>query len=102
MNDNARPSPARDRAAAARGTGGTAGRVLQQGPTLLLAAVVALLWFSPSFASAATVTRAGILVGFTIAAWAFGFFAEPIASLVFFLLAVIFHIAAPPVIFSGF
>jgi di/tricarboxylate transporter len=102
MNDRGRTPPVRDGAATAPGAGAVAGRVLQHGPALLLAVVVALLWFSPSFASAATLTRAAILVVFTIAAWAFGFFAEPIASLVFFLLAVIFHIAAPPVVFSGF
>src|SRR5258706_3909482 len=70
---------------------------------VLLGLVVLLLVFPPAVDSLSdTLVRASVLVGFTIAAWAFGLFAEPIASLVFFLLAAVFHIAKPGVIFSGF
>ncbi len=72
-------------------------------PLVLLGLVVLVLVFPPAVDSLSdTLVRASVLVGFTIAAWAFGLFAEPIASLVFFLLAAVFHIAKPGVIFSGF
>jgi len=51
---------------------------------------------SPAF------VRAGILVGLTIVAWATGFLAESITTLLFFVLAAVFKIAKPAVIFSGF
>src|SRR5260221_11712661 len=72
-------------------------------PLVLLGLVVLVLVFPPAVDSLGdTLVRASVLGGFTIAAWAFGLFAEPIASLVFFLLAAVFHIAKPGVIFSGF
>ena len=46
--------------------------------------------------------QAAILVGFAIVSWAFGVFAEPLTTLLFFLLAIIFHVAKPETIFSGF
>jgi di/tricarboxylate transporter len=46
--------------------------------------------------------RGGILAVMTILEWAFGFFAASISSLLFFLFAVTFGIAAPAVVFSGF
>ena len=72
-------------------------------PIVLAAIVVLLLAFPPTFDHlSAPLVRGGILVGFTIAAWAFGLFVEPIASLAFFLLAALFQVAKPAVIFAGF
>jgi di/tricarboxylate transporter len=65
--------------------------------------VILLLLVSPLlFATPPVLVRAGILAAFTIAVWATGILAEPIASLIFFVLAAAFGIAPPPVIFSGF
>src|SRR4051812_35765036 len=72
-------------------------------PLLLFGLVVALLVVAPTTtALSSPAARAAILVCFTIAAWAFGRFAEPIASLMFFLLAAVCHIAPPAAVFSGF
>lgn len=49
-----------------------------------------------------TASQAAVLVLFTIGAWAFGLFPEPITTLTFFLLAVLLHVAKPEVIFAGF
>jgi hypothetical protein len=46
--------------------------------------------------------RGGILAVLTILEWASGVFAASISSLLFFLFAVMFGIAAPAVVFSGF
>jgi len=74
--------------------------------------IVAARWLSVALltitvaALAATAQRrlaqAAILVGFAIVSWAFGVFAEPLTTLLFFLLAAIFHVAKPETIFSGF
>lgn len=72
-------------------------------PIALLAAVALLLAFPPTLDGVpVALMRSAILVAFTIAAWAFGLFVEPIASLLFFLLAALFTIAKPAVLFSGF
>ena len=72
-------------------------------PLTLIAGVSLLLWLSPRFFDAPPAfVRGGILVALTIIAWAFGFFAESITALLFFLLAALFEIATPSVIFSGF
>jgi di/tricarboxylate transporter len=72
-------------------------------PLLLFGLVVLLLVAAPSIeALAGPAARAAVLVCFTVAAWAFGWFAEPIASFMFFLLAAVFHIAPPTAIFAGF
>src|SRR5262249_39020509 len=69
----------------------------------LLAAVVAALWLIPGAdAKSKTLTDATLLVGFAIACWAFGWLAEPATTLAFFLLVVLFHVAKPGVVFSGF
>ncbi len=72
-------------------------------PVLLFGLVAALLVVAPATAALSSpAARAAILVCFTIAAWAFGWFAEPIASFMFFLLAAVFHVAPPTATFSGF
>jgi len=72
-------------------------------PIALLGLVAVLLALPPSIARVPpALVRSAILVAFTIAAWAFGLFVEPIASLLFFLLGGLFAIATPAVLFSGF
>jgi di/tricarboxylate transporter len=46
--------------------------------------------------------RAAILVVFTVSAWGLGLFKEPTTSLLFFLVAVLCHVAPLGVVFSGF
>lgn len=46
--------------------------------------------------------RTGILVVFTIASWAMNLLPEPLTTLLFFLAAMLFHIAAPTTVFAGF
>jgi len=46
--------------------------------------------------------RTGILVVFTIASWAMNLLPEPLTTLLFFLSAMLFHIAAPTTVFAGF
>jgi hypothetical protein len=41
-------------------------------------------------------------VGFAILSWSFGLFAEPVTPLLFFIFVVLFHVAKPSVVFSGF
>ncbi len=71
-----------------------------------LAPVVALLGalvlWGPHAAGDTPLLGAGILVGFTIAAWATGFLAEPAVTLLFFLAAIVFGIAKPATAFAGF
>jgi anion transporter len=67
---------------------------------ILLAVVAALLLIEHRTGD--RMGAAAILVGFAMASWALGLFAEPVTSLLFFLLAVLFHIATPTAIFSGF
>jgi di/tricarboxylate transporter len=59
-------------------------------------ALASILRRSPAF------VRGGILVVLTIVAWAFGFLAQSTTTLLFFMLAAVFEIAKPSVIFSGF
>ncbi|VVE21038.1 SLC13 family permease [Pandoraea fibrosis] len=70
-------------------------------------ALLALALWAASHGSATlglspTAAQAAVLVLFTIGAWAFGMFPEPITTLTFFLLAVLLHVAKPEVIFAGF
>jgi di/tricarboxylate transporter len=72
-------------------------------PLTVIAGVTLLIWLSPQFFDASPAfVRGGILVAVTIIAWAFGFFAEAITALLFFLLAALFEVAKPSAIFSGF
>jgi di/tricarboxylate transporter len=70
-------------------------------PFVALAAVILALLFVPHDPGH-RVIAAAILIGFAIASWAFGWFAEPVTTLLFLLLAVVFAVATPAVIFSGF
>ncbi len=67
----------------------------------MLAATLLALFLVPQD-PAHRVVAASILIGFAIASWAFGLFAEPVTTLVFLLLGILFHVARPGVIFSGF
>jgi di/tricarboxylate transporter len=68
-----------------------------------VAGVILLLGLAPwLFGTPPLFARATVLVAFTIGAWASGLLAEPITSLLFFVLAAAFEIAPPRVIFSGF
>jgi len=72
---------------------------------VLVAVVAALLWSQhrsllPGFSPAAS--RAAILVGFTIGCWALGIFKEPVATLLFFLLSMLFSVAPATTLFGGF
>lgn len=68
---------------------------------LLLAAIAALLAAS-GMAGEVALAKAGIVVALVIASWAFGLFGEPVTTLIFFLLVVLFHVAKPETVFSGF
>ncbi len=48
------------------------------------------------------VIQAALVIAFTLCAWAFGLLAEPLPTLAFFLLVVLFGIAPANVVFSGF
>nr|WP_256261339.1 SLC13 family permease [Pseudomonas gingeri] len=46
--------------------------------------------------------QAALVIAFTLCAWAFGLLVEPLPTLAFFLLVVLFGIAPANVVFSGF
>ena len=71
-------------------------------PLALPLAAVAALAVATHQVRPSPVVEAGIVVGFAIISWAFGLFAEPMTTLLFFLLTAIFHVARPDVVFSGF
>ena len=78
-------------------------RIAERAPLGLIITVIVLMGLLPGLVDAPPVlVRSGILVVATILSWATGIFAESIASLLFFLLAAVFALAKPPVIFSGF
>ncbi len=68
---------------------------------LAVVSALALLLFSPAVLSPIE-TKTAALALLTIGFWATGVIPEHITSLLFFLLAMIFSIATPDVIFSGF
>lgn len=74
--------------------------------TLLLVALVPLLWIAghamPAGAPPGPILQASLLALFTMGAWATGLFVEPVTSLAFFFLAAAFHVAKPTAIFAGF
>jgi di/tricarboxylate transporter len=81
----------------------TAVALLRQWRWAVLAGVVLLLWLASDLAvDAAPLLQAAILVVFAMSAWAFELFPEPSVTLLFFLLAMLFHVAKPGVVFAGF
>jgi di/tricarboxylate transporter len=71
------------------------------GPLVLLLCVIAAL-FVWSGSGAPPAVGAAILIAFVIACWVFGLFPEPVTSLAFILIVILFHISKPEVVLSGF
>ncbi|HEY4134788.1 MAG TPA: SLC13 family permease [Alphaproteobacteria bacterium] len=72
-------------------------------PLLLVLGVVALLVVATQVAGDHfRLYAAAIIVGFAIASWTLGLLAEPLTTLLFFLLVILFGVATPEVAFSGF
>jgi di/tricarboxylate transporter len=70
---------------------------------LLIAACISVVWIAGQWLQAPpALIWAGALVLSTVCCWAVGALPEPTATLLFFLAAVVFHIAPPTVVFSGF
>ena len=84
--------------------GAAAVTLLRQWRWAVLAGVVVLLWLSADVTAGETtpLLQAAILVVFAMSAWAFELFPEPSVTLLFFLLAMLFHVAKPATIFAGF
>jgi di/tricarboxylate transporter len=77
--------------------------LLRQWPSAVLAGVALLLWLAAERGGANTpLLQAAVLVVFAMSAWAFELFPEPSITLLFFLLAMLFHVAKPGIIFAGF
>ena len=72
-------------------------------PVVLLCISAAVIFFWPPPAGATVVTmHAAALMVLTVGLWALGAMPEHITSLLFFLLAMVFAIASPQAVFSGF
>ena len=70
---------------------------------LLISACISVVWIAGQWLQAPpALIWAGALVLSTVCCWAVGALPEPTATLLFFLAAVVFHIAPPTVVFSGF
>jgi di/tricarboxylate transporter len=77
--------------------------LLRQWPWAVLAGVVLLLRLAADLAGdGAPLLQAAVLVVFAMSAWAFELFPEPSVTLLFFLLAMLFHVAKPGTVFAGF
>ncbi|HEX4329179.1 MAG TPA: SLC13 family permease [Burkholderiales bacterium] len=75
------------------------------GPGLIVALIFALLLADMlPLPAGFTVQqcRAALLIVFTISSWALNLFPEPLTTLLFFLLAILFQVVPPATIFSGF
>jgi di/tricarboxylate transporter len=73
------------------------------GPIALLIVVIAVLWVLPyQLPDSWRLVGSAVLIAFIIACWAFHLLGEPSTSLVFILLAILFKLAKPEVILSGF
>jgi di/tricarboxylate transporter len=84
-------------------TGRRGAALLAQWPWAVLAGIVLLLWLASDLGGPrAKLLEAAILVVFAMSAWAFELFPEPSVTLLFFLLAMLFQVAKPSVVFSGF
>jgi anion transporter len=72
-------------------------------PTALLCIAATVIFFLPPPAGVSVVTmHAAALMVLTVGLWALGSMPEHITSLLFFLLAMVFAIASPQAVFSGF
>jgi len=69
---------------------------------LLIASVVVVFILPPPTGIAAETMHAGALTLFAIACWATGVLPEHVTALAFFFLAMLFSVASPNVVFSGF
>lgn len=69
---------------------------------LVLAATAALLLLPPPPGMPEPAARAAGLVLFAVGFWATGIIPEVLTAISFFLLAMLFQVAAPAVVFSGF
>ncbi len=73
------------------------------GPIALLVIVIAVLaWLPYGVSGPVRLIGAAVLIAFIIASWAFNLLGEPSTSLVFLLLAILFKLAKPDVVLSGF
>jgi anion transporter len=70
---------------------------------VLLAATLGLSrHVSPVHGFSPATFGAAVLVVFTVTSWALGLFKEPVTTLLFFLFGVLFAVAPPETLFSGF
>ena len=77
--------------------------LLRQWRSAVPAGVALLLWLAAERGGAnASLLQGAILIVFAMSAWAFELFPEPSVTLLFFLLAMLFHVAKPAIIFAGF
>src|SRR3712207_2452243 len=69
---------------------------------VILATSAALLLLPPPAGIPVGVAPAAGLVLFTVGLWATGAIPEVVTAIAFFLIAMLFEVAPPPVVFSGF
>ena len=100
MNEMRRTKTMPAAASAVRG-GGAWGAFANAVPVGLLACVIAALC---AWARSGTPVYVGaaILIAFVIVCWVFNLLIEPVTSLTFILLVILFHISKPAVVLSGF
>ncbi|WP_287497363.1 SLC13 family permease [Pandoraea sp. CB10b_02] len=100
------PSPAADRLRRESTQARAGARLRALGGYAVYVLLALALWAahhgSETLGLGPAAAQAAVLVMFTIGAWAFGLFPEPITTLTFFLLATLLRVAKPEVIFAGF
>ncbi len=69
---------------------------------LLIAAMIGAHWVAWPTGISVLQAQAAMLIVVTLGVWAFGLMEEPLPTLAFFLLLILFSIAPPKVVFSGF
>lgn len=69
---------------------------------MLIGALSGAQWLTWPDGVSVRQVQAGLLVATTLGAWAFGLMEEPLPTLSLFLLLILFQIAPPSVVFSGF
>jgi hypothetical protein len=101
---SSRPRSTQTRIAPDRADSGSRAKRIGTGLLLCgLVAAMALINYMPRIdGMPIAASRAAVLVVFTIASWALGLFKEPITTLLFFLFAMLFHVAPAATVFSGF